>query len=62
MTKKPAAVPDETPAEAPVPPKQRERELTKAPTTGGVFTEDGDRLVEAPKPEPDDHRMQKPER
>jgi hypothetical protein len=46
----------------PAVPVQRPRELTVEPTQGGVFDEEGKRLVPAPLPEPDDHRMKKPER
>ena len=48
---------DETPAA----PKEREREITKAPTKGGLFTEEGEQIA-TPLPEPDEHRMKKPER
>lgn len=50
--------PDETPA----PKKARERELTAEPTKGGVFTEEGSCLQPGGLPEPDEHRMKKPER
>ena len=56
MTKR-SFEPDETPAA----PKKREREITKEPTKGGAFTEDGEQTA-TPLPEPDDHRMKKPER
>jgi len=42
--------------------KPRAREVTPAPTVGGAFDEDGTCLQPGGLPEPDAHRMKKPER
>jgi hypothetical protein len=51
--------PDEQPG---APRKERPREITAAPTVGGVFDEDGTCLQPGGLPEPDAHRLKKPER
>lgn len=57
MTKKPAA----EPGDAAAVPKQRQKEYTAEPTQGGSYDEDG-KLVQRTEPEPDQHRLTKPER
>lgn len=55
--------PDEQPVVPAAPGEsKRPREITAAPTVGGVFDEQGDCVQEGGLPEPDKHRMKKPER
>lgn len=61
MTKKAAAPEELGPDETPTAPKEQKREITKEPTKGGLYTEEGEPLA-TPLPEPDEHRMKKPER